>query len=255
MFIDHIQEYLVVLVAGLIGGTMNAAAGGGSFVTVPAMIAVGIPSVSANMSSTIALFPGALVSGWAYRHNFPKVPGINILPLVITMLIGGFFGALLLIYTPSSAFDKALPWLLLFGALVFAFGKTITDKIKGNFVIGMKTLYVLHALLGIYGGYFGGAVGIMTMATWTLLGAVDIRSMNALKVVLVAAANSTACVLFAFSGLVWWVDTLVMLVGTTAGGIAGAQLALRVNPKHLRTGIVVMNFVITAVFFYKKYMG
>ncbi len=249
------QELLIVLLAGLMGGTMNAAAGGGSFVTVPAMIAVGIPSVSANMSSTIALMPGALVSGWAYRHNFPKVPGISIRPLVVTMLVGGLFGALLLMWTPSSSFDKVLPWLLLFGALVFAFGKNVTDLLKGHFTIGMKTLYVLHALLGIYGGYFGGAVGIMTMATWTLLGTVDIRSMNALKVVLVAAANSTACVLFAFSGLVYWTETLVMLVGTTIGGMIGAQIGLRVNPQRLRTTIVIMNFVITAVFFYKKYIG
>ena len=118
---------LIVFLAGLIAGAMNAAAGGGSFVSVPALIYVGIPSVSANMSSTIALYPGSLTSGWAYRRNFQPILNVSFKVMFLATLAGGFGGAILLLLTPSSAFDKIIPWLLLLGSLAFAFGPWLGD--------------------------------------------------------------------------------------------------------------------------------
>src|ERR1700681_3279514 len=107
----------IVFFAGLVAGAMNAFAGGGSFISVPAMIYVGIPSVSANMSSTIALYPGSITSAWAYRGNFQTILNVSVKALFFATLAGGFAGALLLLLTPSSSFDRIIPWLLLFGSV------------------------------------------------------------------------------------------------------------------------------------------
>jgi uncharacterized protein len=241
---------LIVFVAGLVAGAMNAAAGGGSFVSVPALIYVGVPSVSANMSSTIAMYPGSIASAWAYRRNFGPILNIPVKALFFTTLVGGFAGALLLLLTPSRAFDKILPWLLLLGSLAFAFGGTIGARLARHY--RPKNIFVLLAqfVLGVYGGYFGGAVGIMMLAMWTVLGLEDIRTMNAIKVVLVAAANTIAVLCFAVAGTVAWRQTAIMLVAAATGGYLGAHLALRVKPSRIRIAISLLNFVITGVFFY-----
>jgi uncharacterized protein len=243
---------LIVFVAGLIAGAMNAAAGGGSFVSVPTLIYVGVPSVSANMSSTIALYPGSIASAWAYRRNFGPILNIPVKALFFTTLVGGFAGALLLLLTPSRSFDKILPWLLLLGSLAFAFGGTIARLAKHY---RPKNIFILLAqfVLGVYGGYFGGAVGIMMLAMWTVLGLEDIRAMNAIKVVLVAAANTIAVLCFAVAGTVAWRQTGIMLVAAATGGYLGAHLALRVNPSRIRIGISALNFVITGLFFYFRF--
>jgi uncharacterized membrane protein YfcA len=243
---------LIVFVAGLIAGAMNAVAGGGSFVSVTTLIYVGIPSVSANMSSTIALYPGTIASAWAYRRNFGPILDIPVKALFFTTLVGGFGGALLLLLTPSTSFDKILPWLLLLGSLAFAFGGKIAPLTKHY---RPKNLFILLAqfVLGVYGGYFGGAVGIMMLAMWSALGLQDIRAMNAIKVVLVAAANTIAVLCFAVAGHVAWRQTAIMLVAAAMGGHLGAHLALRLNPSHIRMAIAVFNFVITGVFFYFRF--
>lgn len=244
---------LIVFVAGLIAGAMNAAAGGGSFVSVPTLIYVGVSSVSANMSSTIALYPGSIASAWAYRKNFAPILNIPVKALFFTTLIGGFAGAMLLLLTPSRSFDKILPWLLLLGSLAFAFGGPIARLAKHH---RPKNIFILlvQFILGVYGGYFGGAVGIMMLAMWTVLGLEDIRAMNAIKVVLVAAANTIAVLCFAVAGTVAWRQTGIMLVAAATGGYLGAHLALRVHPSRIRIAISVLNFVITGLFFYFRFL-
>jgi uncharacterized protein len=244
---------LIVFVAGLVAGAMNAAAGGGSFVSVPTLIYVGIPSVSANMSSTIALYPGSIASAWAYRKNFGPILNISVKALFFTTLIGGFAGALLLLFTPSRSFDKILPWLLLLGSLAFAFGGTIGTRLAKHYRPKTRFILLVQFVLGMYGGYFGGAVGIMMLAMWTVLGLEDIRAMNAIKVVLVAAANTIAVLCFAVAGTVAWQQTAIMLVAAATGGYLGAHLALRVKALQIRIAISVLNFVITGVFFYFRF--
>ncbi|HEV7552400.1 MAG TPA: sulfite exporter TauE/SafE family protein [Candidatus Angelobacter sp.] len=244
---------LIVLTAGLVAGAMNAIAGGGSFISVPALIYVGVPSVSANMSSTVALYPGSITSAWAYRGNFQTILNVSVKALFATTLAGGFAGALLLLLTPSSSFDRILPWLLLLGSLAFAFGPWIGKRLQRHWRPNTAFLLSVQFLLGIYGGYFGGAVGIMMMAVWSVIGLTDIRRMNAIKVVLVAAANTIAVLCFAFAGSIAWRQTLVMLLAAAVGGYLGARIALRLSRSQIRIGISVINFLITAVFFYTRF--
>ena len=180
---------LIVFLAGLLAGAMNAMADGGSFISVPALIYVGIPSVSANMSSTIALYPGSITSAWAYRGNFQRILNVSVKALFAATLTGGFAGALLLLLTPTSSFDKIIPWLLLLGSVAFALGPWIGKRLQRHWRPNTAFLLAAQFLLGIYGGYFGGAVGIMMMAVWSVMGLTDIRAMNAIKVVLVAAVG------------------------------------------------------------------
>lgn len=244
---------LIVLTAGLVAGAMNAIAGGGSFISVPALIYVGVPSVSANMSSTVALYPGSITSAWAYRGNFQTILNVSVKALFATTLAGGFAGALLLLLTPSSSFDRILPWLLLLGSLAFAFGPWIGKRLQRHWRPNTAFLLSVQFLLGIYGGYFGGAVGIMMMAVWSVMGLTDIRRMNAIKVVLVAAANTIAVLCFAFAGSIAWRQTLVMLLAAAVGGYVGGRIALRLSRSQIRIGISVINFLITAVFFYTRF--
>ena len=247
------NETPIILLAGLAAGAMNAAAGGGSFVSVPAPIYAGIPSVSSNMSSTIALYPGSIASGWAYRGKFLTILEVPLKALFGVTLAGGFGGALMLLLTPNSAFDKIIPWLLLLGSLAFAFGPSIGERLRRYYRPNATSLLLAQFLLGIYGGYFGGAVGIMMMATWSVLGLRDIKAMNATKVVLVAAANTVAVLCFAAVGPVAWRETLVMMVAAAPGGYLGAHLAMRIRSSHLRIGISVVNFLIAAAFFYTRW--
>jgi uncharacterized membrane protein YfcA len=242
----------VILLAGLIAGMMNAAAGGGSFVTVPALIFVGVPSVAANMSSTVALYPGSIASAWVFRGRLRTVLAIPIWALFLSTLAGGFGGALLLLFTPNSAFDRIVPWLLLAGSLAFAFAPAIGARLQRHFRPNAAFLLAVQFVLGIYGGYFGGAVGILMMAVWSVLGLGEIQSMNGLKVVLVAAANTVAVVCFAVAGQVVWRVALEMMAAAAAGGYLGARLSLRLRSSQIRAAICVLNFLIAAVFLWTR---
>jgi uncharacterized protein len=243
--------FFLLLIAGLVAGAMNAAAGGGSFVTLPAMIFAGLPSVDANASSTVALFPGAVASVVAYRDDFTPFEFVSLRVMLAVSLLGGLVGALILLLTPSKTFDMIIPWLLLVGTLVFAFGVRAGAWLRKYVRIGPRTLLGCQFFLGIYCGYFGGAVGIMTLATWSLLGMTDIKAMNATKTLLVGATNGVAVVCFILARKVWWPQTCVMLVAAVVGGYGGARLARRVSADRLRMGITIFNFVITAVFFWR----
>ncbi len=242
-------QLLLLLVAGLVAGAMNAAAGGGSFVTLPAMIFAGVPSVEANASSTVALFPGAVASVYAYRHDFRPFEVLSLPVMLAVTMVGGFVGALLLLVTPAKRFDLIVPWLLLAGTLVFAFGARAGVLLRRVVRIGPLALLCCQFLLGIYCGYFGGAVGIMTLAVWSLLGMTDIRAMNATKTLVVGSTNGIAVICFVIAGKIWWPQTIVMLAAAILGGYGGAHFARRLPPQRLRMGISVFNFVITAVFF------
>jgi uncharacterized membrane protein YfcA len=143
---------------------------------------------------------------------------------------------------------------LLLGSFAFAFGPRLGRRLKERYSPNVVFLLLVQFALGVYGGYFGGAVGIMMMAVWSVLGLEDVRAMNAVKVVLVAAANTIAVVCFIVAGSVAWRATLVMLVAAALGGYIGAQIALRMKHSHLRIGISVVNFLVTAAFFYSRFV-
>ncbi len=247
------DETIILLFAGLLAGVMNSAAGGGSFVTFPAMVYTGVPPLVANASSTVALFPGSLAGAWEYRRFIRPFENVSMPFMIVLTLAGGCFGALLLLVTPSANFNSLVPWLLLTGTLTFAFGKTIGERIRKQIRIGSLAVYLGQFLLGIYGGYFGGAVGIMMMAVWNIFGSSDIKVINANKNLLVGVANSIAVTLFIVAGKVSWPETLIMLSATIAGGIWGGRFTKRMDPSRLRTLISVFNFAITIAFFIRIY--
>lgn len=255
--IDHIDKLkdtqvmennILIFSVGLMAGAMNSVAGGGSFITFPALVFLGVPSVSANATSTVALFPGSLAGAWAYRGESRTFTGAPLKAMIGASLTGGLTGALLLYTTPTNIFDRLIPWLLVMGTLAFAFGPKAGLLVRRKVDVGPGALLVGQAVLAVYGGYFGGAVGIMMMAVWSVFGITDIRSMNAVKTLLVGMTNSAAVLCFAATGLVWWEQSGIMLVGAVIGGYSGARCARRIDPHRLRTGITLFNVVMSAVF-------
>lgn len=242
------ENHLLMLCTGFIAGTMNSVAGGGSFVTFPILVFVGLPSVFANATSTVALFPGSLAGAWACRRECGLFTGAPLKEMVGTSLAGGLVGALLLYTTPTRIFDELVPWLLVTGTLAFAFGPKVGILVRRSISGGPGALLAGQAALAVYGGYFGGAVGIMMMAVWSLFGITDIRSMNAVKTLLVGMTNCAAVLCFAATGLVCWDKAGIMLVGAVIGGYTGARCARRIKPQHLRTGITLFNIIMTVLF-------
>ena len=233
---------------------MNALAGGGSFVSLPALIAAGVPSVQANASSTVALFPGGVASVWAYRDGLGPVGAASLRSLLIATLIGGVIGAVLLLWTPVKTFDVVLPWLLLLATLALSFGGKLGEWLRRRWQIRPAAVLTIQFGLGIYGGYFGGAVGIMMMAVWGLLESRDLKSLNAPRTLLVSAANVVAVLTFIIARAVHWPETVVMLIAAAAGGYGGAQIGRRAPPAIIRTGTLLLTACITLAFFDRAYM-
>jgi uncharacterized membrane protein YfcA len=244
---------LLVAAAGILASVMNAAAGGGTFVTFPALVLAGVPPVSASMSSTIALWPGMVASAWAYRQDFKPFGEVGLPGLLIASLLGGGTGATLLLLTPAKTFDVVVPWLLLLATLTLAFGRRAGDLLRRHVHIGPHALIIIQFVLAAYGGYFTGAVGIMMMAAWTLLSTADIRAMNSARTMLVSSSNAVAVMFFLVGGDVWRKETAAMLVGTMIGGYFGARAARRLNPRILRMVVIVCTAGVTLAFFVRAY--
>jgi uncharacterized protein len=245
---DHLP---LLLLAGLAAGTMNSLAGGGSFVTLPALIAAGVPSVQANASSTVALYPGGLAGTWAYRDGLEAVCGLSLKLLGLVTGVGGATGALLLLWTPASTFDLVVPWLLLFATLLLAFGRQAGAALRRRLTIGPRAMVAIQFLLGVYGGYFGGAVGIMMLSIWGLLGTADLKRLQPARMLMVSAANTVAVLLFVLAGAVAWPRTLAVLAAGVVGGFAGGHLGRRLDARWVRAGTLVCAAAITAVFLYR----
>jgi uncharacterized membrane protein YfcA len=246
-------SYLLLIIAALAAGLINSVAGGGMFLTFPALVFTGVPSIVANASSTTAIIPGILASTWAYREDFRKSENFPFLPLLIVSLAGGIVGALLLLFTPQRTFDSVIPWLMLAATLLFTFGASLTPFLKRVFHIGPVAVVVIQFFIAIYGGYFGGAIGIVMLATWTVFGLTDIHVMNANRTIMGAAANSVAAILFIIARKIWWPQTLVMLVATIIGGYIGARTARKVNPRYIRAIVTVVSAGITIAFFLRRH--
>jgi uncharacterized protein len=239
--------------AGLVAGAMNALAGGGSFVSLPALIAAGVPSVLANTSSTVALFPGGLTSAWAYRAGVSPVGPVPVWKLLLTTIAGGIVGALLLLNTNSKTFDFILPWLLLVASVALATGRKVAEWMRARCTISPALLLSVQFVLGAYGGYFGGAVGLMMLAVWGVLDGRDIKALNAPRTLMVSAANAMAVVIFICGRTVRWPETLVMLVTAAVGGYCGAHLGRRLPARLVRTATLALTFAMTLLFFVRTY--
>lgn len=232
---------------------MNALAGGGSFVTLPTLIAAGLPSVSANASSTVALYPGGAASAWVYRSRADQVCGLPMRVMLVATLAGGFAGALLLLWTPPSLFDGVLPWLLLVATVMLAVGPRLGQILASRAPASPVTVLVVQCLLGVYGGYFGGAVGLMMMAAWSLLSTSDIKTLAAPRTLLVCAANTIAVLCFIVAHAVHWPETLLVAAGALLGGYGGAHLGKRLPSRLIRVVTVLIAATMTLLFFVRAY--
>ncbi len=230
-------------------GILNAIAGGGSFLTFPALVFCGIPSIVANASSTVALFPGSFAATWAYRSDLARVRGINVRRFWMVSIVGGIAGAALLLRTPPGIFDRLVPWLLLFATLVFLVGNRARDWLRTRWTPTEAPLLFAQLLIAVYGGYFGGGIGILMLAALALYGLEDIHSMNAVKTLLAGSLNGVAVVLFVIGGKVDWAPTVLMLAAAIPGGWAGARLAHRIPPKWLRAFVIFVGAAMSAWFF------
>ncbi|MGH6848881.1 MAG: sulfite exporter TauE/SafE family protein [Methylocella sp.] len=245
--------FVLVALAAFMAGFLNAVAGGGSFLTFPALIAAGLPPIDANASSTVALFPGQIATGYAARDGLKAASAdkrLNVPALGAVSLAGGLVGGLLLLVTPQAVFSRIVPWLILFATAIFAGGNFwICDPAK--FRLNRTGIFAAQGLVAIYGGYFGGGSGILVLAALTLFGLHDIWLMNSLKILLAALMNAAAVVTFIIAGLVHWQWTIVVAVGAIAGGYAGLHAARRVPAQIVKSFIVAVGLVLTVYFFIK----
>jgi uncharacterized membrane protein YfcA len=243
------MDFALLFIAAFLAGSLNAVAGGGSFLTFPALVFTGVPPIIANASSTVAVFPGSFASAWAYRRDFVPFERVGLWPMLAVSLIGGIAGALLLLWTPARTFDQLIPWLLLGATLLFGFGRRLTQQLAKLFRIGPVSLLAIQFLIAISGGYFGGAIGILMLALYGLFGLEDLNAMNAGKTLLAGTMNAAAVLCFILAGKIWWPQTLVMLVAAVIGGYAGARIARKLDPTGLRIGVTVIGLAMSAAFF------
>jgi uncharacterized protein len=236
---------IILTAAAFLGGALNALAGGGSLVTFPVLLFAGLNPIDANASSVVALFPATFSTVWAYRRSIAKVSEIDVRAFLVVSLIGGLLGALLLLWTPTAVFAGLVPWLVLFATVVFA-----PLSVMQRLALGPRSALLVHFLISIYGGYFGGGIGFLMLAALTMVGMRDINAMNGLKLVLVGVMTATAIVAFVVADVVRWTEALPMVVGSVAGGYAAAHGAQRIDQRLVKALIIVLGAGLTVLFFW-----
>lgn len=246
----------VLFFAASFGALLNSVAGGGSFITFPALVWVGIPSIAANATSTVVLWPASASSAWAYRDAI-RMTREEALSLGVTSLVGGVLGSWLLMTTPESLFKKILPFLMLLATLLFWKGSVLNallpKQIQHEGMPRLLPVALLQVLIAIYGGYFGGGMGLMMLAVLALSGQTDIHRMNGIKNVLAVLINLVAALTFMTAGKVVWHHAGLMVVGGILGGYAGAKGARKVSPQAIRVFVVAVGTSLSAIFFWKGY--
>jgi uncharacterized membrane protein YfcA len=235
---------LLVTLAGLYAGTQNVLAGGGSFITLPTLMLVGLNPLAANITSTVGLFPNQVTSSIAGRKLAGGIHTLSLKELFFISISGGVVGAILLLNTPVSIFTKLVPWLVLFATSVFAWGSFIKKTNQSAKAYPIYLTKGIHFLLGIYGGYFGGGIGFLLLAVLTISGQ-QVRMAAATKNMLVMAMNASAVAIFAFSSQVDWVVGVALMLGAVGGGFLGNWLMHRLPEKILRLFIVVVGVILT----------
>jgi uncharacterized protein len=256
----NLFQAILLFLAAAIAGTINSIAGGGSFIAFPSLIFTGVPPINSNAICSVALFPGSLASIGGYRLEL--IEERRILPLMIlTSLIGGIAGAVVMLKTPPNTFMELVPYLLLIANLLFIFGSRITTAFKNRkntnetsrFRLILGTI-ILQLFIAFYGGFFGAGMGIMMLAALALMGMDNIHKMNAFKVVLGSCINGIAAVIFISAGVILWLQTFIMIIGAIIGGFWGAYYARKYDPVKIRMVVILIGSVMTLYFFAKVYV-
>jgi uncharacterized membrane protein YfcA len=254
-------DLLLMGAGGFAAGAVNAVAGGGTFFSFPALLAVGLPPVVANASNSVALWPGSLSGAWAYRQELSRYKRY-LLPMGIASLLGGVAGGLLLLAAGDARFSALIPWLLAFATLLFAFSPQLAAALKrmrppateaaaSGHGAGSPVGWFVQLLVSIYGGFFGAGMGILMMASLAIGGHEDVQHINALKNLLSAVIYSVTVVTFIAAGAVSWPHTAVMLLTATLGGYWGARMARKIQGPWLRRMVIAVGGALTVYYFYK----
>ena len=261
MHLNQIHHPIFLFCAALLGGSVNSVAGGGSFISFPALLFTGMAPIPANATNTVALWPGTAASAVAYRNAFTSDTR-SLLPLLLgACTIGGVLGAMILLRTPPVTFLHLVPWLLLVATLLFVFSGRMTNWMRSRtghqpgdkklprslFLAGL----FIQLVIAMYVGYFGAGTGILVLALLALLGMENIHSMNAMKTLLVSVANGVAIVTFVLARVIVWPQALLMILGAAVGGYGGAYLAQKMNPQHVRRLVIAIGFAMAAYFFWR----
>lgn len=251
MLAPEVFHFALLFVGAVWAGAQNQLAGGGSFITLPALMLTGMDARAANITSTVALFPGQVTGGWLGRAHAAGTRSLSLRTLVVISLIGGVIGAVLLLLTPSTVFARMVPWLVLFATTAFGWGSFFRKPPAADAPAtgpGPLMAGAMQLLIAIYGGYFGGGIGFLMMAALALGGA-PVRAAASTKNLLAGVMNLTAVLIFIGSGQVRWVAMAVAMVGALIGSWAGAHMLARVNERALRVVVVVIGVVLTIALF------
>lgn len=250
----EISEIILLFAGGLVAGFINVMAGGAGFMTFPLLLAAGMTEIEANASNFVAVIPANIVGTFVYRHELSTVRKHLGLRLVLAA-VGGIIGSSILIYTGQAAFQKVIPWLLLFATLSFALGTWLKGRLERDFAFdGSKWLwlsFILEFTVYIYGGYFGLGMGIVMFAIYAIFSHMSIHQANAIRNVTITLMTLISIVIFARAGVIRWLPSLIMMAGAMIGGYGTASIAKRVPAMLVRRGILVWAFCLTALAFWK----
>jgi uncharacterized membrane protein YfcA len=238
---------VVLFFVAVWAGVQNALAGGGTFLTLPALMLTGMSALAANITSTVALFPGQVTSSWGGRHHVAGAGGLGFRALVVISLVGGVLGAILLLVMPSGIFARMVPWLVLFATSVFAWGSFGPRRTAGP-SLNRTGAGLAQFLIAVYGGYFGGGIGFLMLAALTAAG-LSIRGASATKNVLAGVMNASAVAIFLFSPELHWKQMGIAAVGAVIGGWIGGHMVDRVSEKVLRGAAVAIGLALTVGLF------
>lgn len=232
-------DWAILAAAAFGAGVLNTVAGGGTFLTFPALVFAGIPPVAANATSAVAVFPGYLAGALGFRRELGRVDRARLGRLAVVTLAGGLAGSLLLMVSSNEMFSTIVPVLLLFATLVFLFGDRLRRLVSGLAAGEGATAAAGLFLVSLYGGYFNGGLGIMLLALFSVWGMSDLHEMNGLKSGLSFVLSTISVAAFAVAGLVAWPQAVLMMAASTAGGYAGAPVA-RLLPRPLLRGLIAL---------------
>ena len=243
--------------AAFLAGIINSVAGGGTLISFPVLIWLGLGSVTANATSTVAIWPGTVGSAWGYRRELRDAEP-RFLVMIVPSLVGGLTGAMLLRWTPAATFDRLVPFLILFATLLFTVQETVQRKLgTGDAAARRSTRWLVGGMLfqlavGLYGGYFGAGIGILMLAALSVLGLKDIHEMNGLKVVFGGSVNGIAAAYFIWARMVYWPYVLMMAVASILGGYFGAGTARRVGRTTVRRVVVAVGLGMAVSLFLRE---
>ena len=247
----EIYEVVLLITASFFAGIINSIAGGGSFLTFPALVFAGVPTIAANATSAVAVFPGYLSGALGFAKELKAFPKSKFLLLIFLSISGGVLGSILLLITPEVVFSFIIPWLLGFATLLFAFGNYVSKLAeKTSDTNGFKS-NIATLLVCIYGGYFNGGLGIVLLALFSTLGMRDIHLMNGLKNIMSFALSAASVVTFAIAGIVFWKYAIMMMIAATIGGYFGVIVARKLSKSIIRIIIVIIGTIMTFIFFIK----